>query len=89
MVLAEHGGIFPQDVTRLQQLPGIGPYTAGAIACFAFEQDVAFMDTNIRRVLRRILVGPDSTNQPSGDRLLLPLAQALIPPGQDGHGTRH
>ncbi len=82
VVLAEHGGIFPQDVTRLQQLPGIGPYTAGAIACFAFEQDVAFMDTNIRRVLRRILVGPDSTNQPSGDRLLLPLAQALIPPGQ-------
>lgn len=82
VVLSEHGGIFPNDVALLQQLPGIGPYTAGAIACFAFEQDVAFMDTNIRRVLRRIMVGPDSADQLPGDRQLLPLAQALIPPGQ-------
>ncbi len=82
VVLAEHGGVFPHDVTLLQQLPGIGPYTAGAIACFAFEQDVAFMDTNIRRVLRRSMVGPDSATQPPGDRQLRPLAQALIPLGQ-------
>src|SRR5512138_1999106 len=48
-VLDEHGGRFPADLAALLKLPGIGPYTAGAIACFAFEQDVAFMDTNIRR----------------------------------------
>jgi A/G-specific adenine glycosylase len=48
-VIREHGGQFPRDLAALLKLPGIGPYTAGAIACFAFEQDVAFIDTNIRR----------------------------------------
>jgi A/G-specific adenine glycosylase len=66
----------------LRQLPGIGPYTAGAIACFAFEQDVAFMDTNIRRVLRRLLVGPEQAPPTSSDKALLKLATALIPTDQ-------
>jgi A/G-specific adenine glycosylase len=78
----QHGGSFPRQVEQLRQLPGIGPYTAGAIACFAFEQDVAFMDTNIRRVLRRVLVGPDDTASTLSDRALLELGQSLIPPGQ-------
>lgn len=78
-VLDEHGGQFPRDVAALRQLPGIGPYTAGALACFAFEQDVAFMDTNIRRVLLRWLVGPDDA--PSGEAALQQLAQAVVPAG--------
>jgi A/G-specific adenine glycosylase len=78
----QHGGSFPRQVEQLRQLPGIGPYTAGAIACFAFEQDVAFMDTNIRRVLRRVLVGPEDTEPTLPDRTLLELGQSLIPPGQ-------
>src|SRR5262249_42937282 len=41
-VLADHGGQFPRDLPALLKLPGIGPYTAGAIACFAFEQDIGF-----------------------------------------------
>jgi A/G-specific adenine glycosylase len=77
-----HSGTFPQQVDDLRQLPGIGPYTAGAIACFAFGQDVAFMDTNIRRVLRRLLVGPEDAPPPVRDYALLQLAQAAIPPGQ-------
>ncbi len=77
----DYGGSFPQQVAELQKLPGIGPYTAGAVACFAFEHDVAFMDTNIRRVLRRLLGGPDQTPPPA-DRALLHLAQQLIPVGQ-------
>lgn len=94
-ILTEHEGVFPQDVATLQQLPGIGPYTAGAIACFAFEQDVAFMDTNIRRVLHRFLVGPitlppspsptrnaTSPSSTISDKQLLENAQTLIPPGQ-------
>lgn len=80
-VLDEHGGAFPRSVAELNRLPGVGPYTAGAVACFAFEQDVAFMDTNIRRVVRRCLVGPDAAPAPA-DRALLTLAEALIPPGQ-------
>ncbi|MBA2277826.1 MAG: A/G-specific adenine glycosylase, partial [Chloroflexia bacterium] len=53
------GGEFPREVEALRQLPGIGPYTAGAIACFAFELDTAFVDTNMRRVLHRLFVGVD------------------------------
>lgn len=78
----EHGGAFPREVEALRRLPGVGPYTAGAVACFAFEQDVAFMDTNIRRVLRRALVGPDDAAPAPTDRELLALGQALVPAGR-------
>jgi A/G-specific adenine glycosylase len=87
-VLEEHGGAFPRDVEALRRLPGVGPYTAGAVACFAFEQDVAFIDTNIRRVLRRALVGPDGGEADTqglpapSERTLLELGLALVPPGQ-------
>jgi A/G-specific adenine glycosylase len=80
-VLEQYGGAFPRDVAALRQLPGIGPYTAGAIACFAFEQDVAFIDTNIRRVVWRLFVGASSADSP-GEARLLELAQQAIPPGQ-------
>ena len=80
-VLEQHGGEFPRDVAALRRLPGIGPYTAGAIACFAFEQDVAFIDTNIRRVVRRLFVGAADGDPPS-EAQLLDLAQRAIPPGQ-------
>ncbi|WP_129626207.1 A/G-specific adenine glycosylase [Candidatus Oscillochloris fontis] len=82
VVQTQYGGEFPQSVEALRGLPGVGPYTAGAIACFAFEQDVVFMDTNIRRVLRRALVGPDSNDPPPHDRALLDLSAALLPNGQ-------
>ncbi len=80
-VLEEHHGTFPQDMDSLQQLPGIGPYTAGAIACFAFEQDVAFLDTNMRRVLHRCLIGAEPPNPPLKERAMLELAAALVPIG--------
>jgi A/G-specific adenine glycosylase len=79
-VLEDYGGHFPSDVAVLRQLPGVGPYTAGAIACFAFEQDVAFMDTNIRRVVRRVFQGPEAGDG-AGEAQLLQIAQAAIPPG--------
>jgi A/G-specific adenine glycosylase len=80
-VLDEQGGRFPRDLPTLLKLPGIGPYTAGALACFAFEQDVAFMDTNIRRVVQRLFAGPEESAA-AGESRLLALAQAAIPPGQ-------
>lgn len=75
------GGRFPETVDGLLALPGIGPYTAGAIACFAFEQDVAFLDTNMRRVIHRLIIGVDVPRPILTDRQLLPLAEALVPPG--------
>ena len=52
---------LPRTVAELEALPGIGAYTAGAIACFAFGQRVAFADTNIRRVLGRFFLGRRAT----------------------------
>jgi A/G-specific adenine glycosylase len=78
-VVNEYGGQFPRDLAALLNLPGVGPYTAGAIACFAFEQDVAFMDTNIRRVIHRLFVGPEEYGS-AGDARLLAIGQAAVPP---------
>ncbi len=49
-IIKNHKGKFPKDIPTLLTLPGIGPYTAGAISCFAFGNTSAFIDTNIRRV---------------------------------------
>jgi A/G-specific adenine glycosylase len=51
--VAERGG-FPREPAELERLPGIGPYTAAALACFAFGAQVAAPDTNARRVLGRL-----------------------------------
>ena len=51
----EHGGQVPDDIEALQRLPGIGPYTARAIAAIAFGRPVGAVDTNVRRVLGRTL----------------------------------
>jgi A/G-specific adenine glycosylase len=51
IIVRRYKGRIPSDVSDLKKLPGVGPYTAGAIACFAYNQAVAFLDTNIRKVL--------------------------------------
>lgn len=81
-VVNDNGGLFPRDVETLRKLPGIGPYTAGAIACFAFGQDTAFADTNIRRVLHRIFAGADVPRPSLTDRQVAELAERVLPPGQ-------
>jgi A/G-specific adenine glycosylase len=53
----EFGGVVPADVAVLESLPGIGAYTARAVASFAFGQRVPVVDTNIRRVLARAVLG--------------------------------
>ncbi len=56
-IVKEHDGNFPDTLEGLRSLPGIGPYTASAIASFAFHQPVPLVDTNVKRVLGRIFVG--------------------------------
>lgn len=51
IIVKEYDGLFPQDEKRLLNLPGIGKYTARAIMCFAFDKQVAVVDTNIRKVI--------------------------------------
>ncbi len=81
IVVDEHGGKVPSDPEELVKLPGIGPYTAGAVACFAYERDVAFFDTNMHRVLRRLFFGVDDP-KPATDRELIEIAAELVPPGR-------
>ena len=50
----EHGGHVPSNVAELEALPGVGPYTARAVAAIAFGQPVAAVDTNVRRVVTRV-----------------------------------
>ncbi len=52
-VVGEHGGVIPADPAALVRLPGIGRYTAGAVACFAYERATPAVDTNVARVIRR------------------------------------
>lgn len=56
-VAAQHGGTLPADPAILRRMTGIGPYTAAAVDCFAFGSQVAVIDTNVRRVLGRYLLG--------------------------------
>jgi A/G-specific adenine glycosylase len=77
-VVDELGGSFPDDPADLKKLPGIGAYTAGAIAAFAHERDVAFLDTNMRRVISRVIFGSESARESDA----LEAATALVPPSQ-------
>lgn len=57
VIVTEHGGQVPDDVATLRTLPGVGDYTACAVAAFAYGQAVPVLDTNVRRVLARVTRG--------------------------------
>jgi A/G-specific adenine glycosylase len=77
--MQEHGGQFPRSAAALQQLPGIGPSTAAAIASFCWEERVAILDGNVKRVLARVLAFGGDLAQPAQERALWTHAQALLP----------
>ena len=62
-VVTRHRGIFPRSIEELRALPGVGRYTAHAIACFAFGDRVPVVDTNVRRVLSRLFAGNDGNDE--------------------------
>jgi A/G-specific adenine glycosylase len=78
IVTARHGGTVPDDIDALLALPGIGSYTAAAVASFAFGQRHAVLDTNVRRVLARLVDGqPRPRRTPSlAERRM---AESLLP----------
>jgi A/G-specific adenine glycosylase len=80
--LARYNGRLPEDEAALRALPGIGRYTAGALRSFAFGLDAAVLDTNVRRVLGRVFLGPRRLKQLSGDARMWELAAALVPAGR-------
>jgi A/G-specific adenine glycosylase len=64
-IVADHGGRVPSAIADLERLPGIGPYTARAVASIAFGAPVGAVDTNVRRVLGRTLAGLDAGAVPA------------------------
>ncbi len=81
-VAEEFGGRLPSTLDGLMALKGIGRYTAGAVACFAFGLPVATVDTNIRRVLWRVFRGVERLPWPGGEtatRMYLELAEWALP----------
>jgi A/G-specific adenine glycosylase len=75
VIVAEHDGRVPADVAALQRLPGVGPYTARAVAAIAFGAAVGAVDTNVRRVLGRAVTG--SSDVPAA--VLQGIADASVP----------
>jgi A/G-specific adenine glycosylase len=79
VVVAEYGGEFPDTYEALKKLPGIGDYTAAAIASFAFGEKVAVVDGNVFRVLARIYGIDKPINTQEGRAAFSDLANTLIP----------
>jgi len=73
-----HRGAVPADPAELEALPGIGVYTARAVAAFAFGRRVPVVDTNVRRVLARAVTGVGEAGPPSATRELAAV-EALLP----------
>lgn len=77
-VAREFGGRFPQASHELQQLPGIGRYTAAAIASICHDEPVAVLDGNVKRVIARLLAIKSPIDDPNTTDALWNLAQALL-----------
>lgn len=75
----QHGGELPLEPAQLLELPGIGPYTAAAVACFAGDAHVSVADTNIQRVLARVRLGRERAKDCEPSRLR-EAAETLLPP---------
>ena len=76
VIATQHGDVVPDDVETLLALPGVGAYTARAVACFAYRKRVPVVDTNVRRVVARVVHG--RADSPASVRDLADVA-ALLP----------
>jgi A/G-specific adenine glycosylase len=78
-VVAQHAGTLPQEPGELQSLPGIGRYTAGAIASIAFDKRAAILEANTIRLLSRLIAFRGNPHSTTGQRLLWQVAEKILP----------
>ena len=79
-VTRRHDATLPDDPDELIKLPGVGRYTAGAVASFAYEKPVPAVDTNVARVIRRVFFGTDASRiSHPASRQIWELTRALVP----------
>ena len=81
-LVEHHGSQWPQSVKELKALPGIGDYTAAAIAALAFDIDAIALDGNLRRVMARLLDLEIDPRLPEGGHRVRTWAESLLPSGQ-------
>ena len=79
-----HGGVFPSDAESLMALPGIGRYTAGAIASFAFDQPAPIVEANTERLYARMLALTDDVRSTASQRMLWDFATTIVPKNRPG-----
>lgn len=84
ILVQEHNGIFPANVKQLRQLPGIGSYTAAAIASMAFSIPVAAVDGNVTRVLARYFAIEEPVDEPKTRKAIEQIANEIIDPLHPG-----
>ncbi|MDE2855166.1 MAG: A/G-specific adenine glycosylase [Chloroflexota bacterium] len=84
LIVSEHGGVMPAEVDELLKLPGIGRYTAGAIASIAFGRPAPVLDGNVIRVFARVLDLDEDTNQSATRKKLWRLAERWLPAADCG-----
>ena len=77
-VILEHAGKFPQEADAIRALPGVGRYTAGAVASFAFDAAEPIVDGNVARVLSRLCDDPTPVDSAEGQARLWARAEALV-----------
>jgi A/G-specific adenine glycosylase len=85
-VLRDHGGVFPDTEEGLRALPGIGPYTAAAIAAIAFDRRTMPVDGNIERVVSRLYAVEESL--PQAKPMIQQLAATLLGPSRAGDSAQ-
>jgi len=85
MLVEQFDGIFPRDLKQLQQLPGIGRYTAGAIRSFAFNLPAPIVEANTLRLYCRLLGFDGDPRSKAGQGLLWEFAEAVQPPRTANH----
>lgn len=84
IIMAEFSGIIPSSDKELQSLPGIGAYSAGAIASIAFGKRIAAVDGNVLRVMARITASPEDIADPKVKKQLGEFVSSLLPSTQNG-----
>jgi A/G-specific adenine glycosylase len=84
-VTASHGGALPSRASELREVPGIGPYTAGAIASIAYGERAPLVDGNVARVLARLFAIGEDIKSSAGQKILWQRAGELMAALPEGH----
>jgi len=83
-IVERHGGQIPRSFEELESLPGVGPYTAGAIASIAFGIPVPAVDGNVTRVIARLFRIREDVSKAVARRRIAEIASRLVPPERPG-----